>query len=499
MVKILHKNQSHTDSMIIGQGHTLMTGSLPKGVKPKSFSENYYKLTKPNKESIQKLGLFGSDIDYNVYYPDLKAEDLKPSESEFITPIFRLLSATIVSKNWCPTDFSQPGVIKDSMKYMLGQTVNCDHSTDIGNAIGSVSEVMWQDPYEIEGGITIPGGMNGVLKIDGKANPRIARGIMMDPPSVHSNSVTVQFKWDKSDPNMDDDEFYTKIGTYDADGNLIRRVVTEIVRYLETSLVSHGADAFAQKIGKDGKIINPQYAQRTYDSYKDYEEDKVKNFYFSDIKNDINSFNDTPVNNNDKNNLTQKNKKGMNEELKQFLEKLFGDNMLTLAEGQEITQENVISCIQTMTAENKELNVKVGNLTTETKTLAEQIKNKDTKIAELTDAAKVGNDYVQSLRDSTVEKYSKLMGDKKDEAIIKMMKAETTGVSTLISLNKDYTERLEEKFPLKCNKCGSLDVSRASSVKEDEDTTKNSEEPEQVKDTQSVLQHMYHDSITKNK
>ena len=160
--------------------------------------------------------------------------------------MFRLLSETIVSKNWNPTDFGQNGVLKASMKMSLGQTVNCDHETNIGNAIGAVSQVMWQESYK-DGSFTIPAGIDGILKIDGKANPRIARGILMEPPSIHSNSVTVQFKWDKSHPQMEDNEFYQKLGTYDSKGVMVRRMVTEIVRYLETSLVSHGADSFAQK------------------------------------------------------------------------------------------------------------------------------------------------------------------------------------------------------------------------------------------------------------
>ena len=31
---------------------------------------------------------------------------------------------------------------------LLGQTVNCDHETNIGNAIGAVSQVIWQDEYK---------------------------------------------------------------------------------------------------------------------------------------------------------------------------------------------------------------------------------------------------------------------------------------------------------------------------------------------------------------
>ena len=199
MSKFTKRNKEHLDSMVIGQGHTIMVGYIPEAVGAQAFSENYYKWKTPTPDTIAQFGFWGGDIDYNTYYPNLDKSELTPKDEEFIEPMFRLLSETIVSKNWNPTDFGQNGVLKASMKLLLGQTVNCDHETNIGNAIGAVSQVMWQESYK-DGSFTIPAGINGILKIDGKANPRIARGILMEPPSIHSNSVTVQFKWDKSHP-----------------------------------------------------------------------------------------------------------------------------------------------------------------------------------------------------------------------------------------------------------------------------------------------------------
>ena len=486
----IHSNPEHMESMIIGSGHTIMAGFLPKGVEPQTFSENFYKWNHVSQESVEKLGLFGSDIDYNTYYPGLTKEDLTPNSDEFIEPVFRLLSSTIVSKNWNPTDFGQPGVLKASMKLLLGQTVNCDHSTDIGNAIGSVSQVMWQEAYK-DGNFVIPAGINGVLKIDGKANPRIARGILMDPPSIHSNSVTVQFKWDKSHPGMDDRDFWNKLGTYDENGNMIRKVVTEVVRYLETSLVSHGADSFAQKIGEDGKIINPEFAKRTWTSFAEYHEDTKKAYYFTDFKDDYKSFqesNDTPENNI---NPLNTNKKESTMTLAEFLESLYGDNMLSLAEGQEKTAEVALQMVKDLVHGKNDLQAKVDNLTTEKNTLAEQVSNKEAEIANLTAMATVGKNHIASLRETTVANYKKLKGDAADETIITMLNAETTGLQTLISLNKDYQAQLEEKFPLTCSHCGSHDISRGSSVQEpdknDPDTTHNSE----VSSTNDVIEDLY--------
>jgi hypothetical protein len=496
MNKFTKKNKEHLDSMVIGQGHTIMAGYIPEAVGAKAFSENYYKWKNPTPDSIAQFGFWGGDIDYNTYYPNLDKSELTPKDEEFIEPMFRLLSETIVSKNWNPTDFGQNGVLKASMKMLLGQTVNCDHETNIGNAIGAVSQVMWQESYK-DGSFTIPAGINGILKIDGKANPRIARGILMEPPSIHSNSVTVQFKWDKSHPQMEDNEFYQKLGTYDSKGVMVRRIVTEIVRYLETSLVSHGADSFAQKIGSDGKIINPTFAKRTWASYEEYRDDKSKQYFFTDYKSDLSSFqeNDTrdSFNDNDaKDNHSNEN--NMNE-FEKFLESLFGDNMLTLEEGKEMNQETVVACIQNLVSSRNTLQTSVDNLTTEKTSLTEQISNLNAEVANLKEMATVGKNHIASLRENAVETYKKLMGENADETIVTMLNAETTGITTLVSLTKDYQARLEEKFPLTCSKCGSKDVNRASSIAEDdtegktgtEDTTQNQE----PSSTSSVLDGLY--------
>lgn len=504
MSKFTKKNKEHLDSMVIGQGHTIMAGYIPEAVGAQTFSENYYKWKNPTPDSIAQFGFWGGDIDYNTYYPNLDKSELTPKDEEFIEPMFRLLSETIVSKNWNPTDFGQNGVLKASMKMLLGQTVNCDHETNIGNAIGAVSQVMWQEFYK-DGSFTIPAGINGILKIDGKANPRIARGILMEPPSIHSNSVTVQFKWDKSHPQMEDNEFYQKLGTYDSKGVMVRRIVTEIVRYLETSLVSHGADSFAQKIGSDGKIINPTFAKRTWASYEEYRDDKSKQYFFTDYKSDLTSYqekDDTQgsFNDNDAKDNQSNEKNSMNE-LQKFLESLFGDNLLTLEEGKEMNQETVVACIQSLVSSRNELQTSVDNLTTEKNSLTEQVTNLNAEVANLKEMATVGKNHIASLREDAVATYKKLMGDNADETIVTMLNAETTGITTLVSLTKDYQARLEEKFPLTCSKCGSKDVNRASSVTEDDtqgkkitdgaDTIKNSELPS----TKNVIDNLYRNKI----
>lgn len=455
---ILHQNTSHLSSMVIGNGHSIMANYVPEAVGAKAFIENYYEWAKPN-DSIQSFGLFGGDIDYNTYYPNLDAADLKPKEEEFISPIFRLLSACTVSKNYNPTDFSKDGVLKASMKMLLGQTVNCDHETNIGNAIGSVSAVYWQEGYK-DNGIIIPAGINGTLLIDGKANPRIARGIMMNPPSIHSNSVTVQFKWDKSHPKMDDRDFYYKLGTYDEKGEQIRRIVTEVVRYMETSLVNHGADPYAQKI-EGGKIVNPGYANKVYSSFEEYVDKENKTYSFSDFKGD--SIDNTDITNNKQ---PETNNNQMHE-LELFLESLFGEQrILNLADGQEINKDNAFSAIKALKESNATLSTQLEEANQAKIDLETKLSEKESEVVSMTPLYEIGKNHFASLRDEATKAYKKLMGDKADETMINLISAETTGIATVISLLKDYTARLEEKFPLKCKKCGSTDVNRASSAEE---------------------------------
>lgn len=169
--------------------------------------------------------------------------------------------------------------------------------------------------------------------------------------------------------------------------------------------------------------------------------------------------------------------------------------MLSLAEGKEMTQEEVISCIQSLVSSKNSLQTTVDNLTTEKSSLTEQITNLNAEVANLKEMATVGKNHIASLRENAVTTYKKLMGDKADETIVTMLNAETTGIVTLISLTKDYQSRLEEKFPMVCASCGSHDVSRASSVAETNEktgtqkpaTTSNAE----AKSTSETLEDLY--------
>lgn len=453
------------DVMILGNGHSMLVGHKPTKVDSKSFSENLFKNAKVD-ESISSFGLFGGSINYNTFYPELKPEDIVPVDGDFIEPIYRMLSECIVGSCY-PTDFSRNNVLKDSMPLLIGQTVNCDHETEVGNAIGAVRTTIWQEAYKI-GDIEVPAGINGLLKIDAKSNPRLARGIMMDPPSIHSNSVTVKFTWEPSHPKMEINEFFNRMGSYDADGNLICRVATKIISYMETSLVSAGADPFAKQI-RDGKIVLPDSANNNYSFSADGETNSETPYFYMDYK-DVTrmaTIHNTMVFNYDNPNKQHKSKTNNMNELETFLASLFsGDGLLTLSEGATPNKEAVVSLITGMVSEVAQLKLDKNQLTTdlatrtqELATANETIANADKPDAEM---VSLGTNALTSLRSETVENYKKLSGEKADPALVALI--ENSKHEALVAFNTTYVQQLEEKFPAVCAKCGSHEVSRAASV-----------------------------------
>ena len=454
------------DVMVLGSGHSLMIPQLPKGINPQKLNEDFFKYTKMD-ETIQSFGLYGAKS-YQNYYPDVTPEDFNPSDSDFVEPTFRLLTACIVAKKYNPTDFSTPGVLKKSMSLLKGQTVYCDHNDDVHNSVGSIAEVMWQESFS-QNGVIVPAGINGLLKIDGKSNPRIARGIMMDPPSIHSNSVTVTFEWEPSHSFDDIWDFYYKLGSYDENGELIRKIVTNIISYSETSLVSHGADPFAQKINQNGELNNIEYVNaQYYGAMKNAEEkqDALKRaFYFGDFKSihtieeGVSTLHNTAkfnIENQERNKNNPKQKNMTQEELMAFLQGFIGEGMLSLSEGETLNTKS-------FTEKVTEIFKSYTELENTAKALKEEIASLKTQQGE-NQFNEIGKNYVKDIRESTIESYKKLNSEKVDENILSLLSSETTSLNTLQALKKTYDAQLEEKFPMACGKCGSQDISRSSSI-----------------------------------
>lgn len=464
---VTHPHKEYEGSIRMGAAHSLIIGHGPKLnlITAEQEADN-------RRSNLESFGLWEvATPNFNTYYPNATAEDLAPKDEEFIRPIYRALSEVIVRKKFDPIDFSKNGVLKASMSMLVGQSVYTNHDSFVGNEVGVVSKTFWAEAYEVNGQ-TIPAGINAEFLIDGKAHPKLSRGIMMDPPSIHSNSVTVNFKWIQSHPKMEYQEFRNKVGSYDEKGQLIRRIVSEITAYYETSLVSHGADPFAQKVGNDGKIVNPDLAIRR-DSFS-AEKEGASLYHFFSYKESLSEIT-IPVqldnnNNSEKSEETPKSKT-MNKELVLLMALLSG---YQLAEGLEnLSQEEFseqfdeAAFLAHVTEKKAELealktaSTELTAITTEKEALEAEIeplrefKTQNEKIAE-----KFGE--VRSSLQAEVERlYSIAHGKPASDKLRETFTGAT--FETLETFKESYYELVEDKYEMTCNDCNSHNITRASS------------------------------------
>ena len=461
----MHLNfKDKTGVITLDSGHSLILGHKPDKLTMDQIAEKI----STEKQDTANLGLFDSSTpNYTTYYPDVTADDLKPKDGDFIYPVFRLLSETTVQKGFKPIDFSKKGVLKKSMHKLLGQTINVDHETALGNAIGSVKEVAWQNAYTTASGQKIPGGINGTFAIDGKSNPRIARGIMMNPPSIHSNSVSVRFKWEQSHTFENENEFYQKLGTRDKDGEMVRVIVTDVVQFTETSLVAHGADPFAQKIGTDGKIVNPEFADGVY-SFGADDNKTTMNFDWKDGLLSLTA--DDTIPNQYNNNSKTKHVKQM--EFKEFLE-TFKPNFEL---GEDLNEENFTEKLEAfVTAKDAE----IQTLTDDKGDLETQLQSEKDTVTELNstiDGNKSKVELAGTVLDSTrleAKKFYELTAGKDDSDAAILKNIEEADFELAESLLKQYKSEAEKLFPDTCQDCNSTNVSKASTLQEGNDVDDN--------------------------
>lgn len=434
------------DILILDSLHSLIVGNTPDKLDIPDYTNKIL----DSKDSFDTYGLFdSSNANFGSYYPDVTASDLEPQEDEFIYPVFRALSAAVIQRGY--TDYSRNGVLKKSLQKLKGQTVYPNHDMVIGAHLGVVSEVYWQEEYKASNGLIVPAGINAKLKIDGKANPNIARAINMTPPALHSVSVTIQFLWEKSHPKMDDSEFWAKLGTMGPDKQMVSRIVTEVVRYWELSIVPHGADPFAKILGADGKIIPSNIAKAFA---KNAEELKTKHAVYS--------FKELAANS-----VIEKNNVTIPIETNHIITDDMDFTKLATALGlnkkpEELTEADILTAIGELKTSNTGLETSVTTLKNEKTQLETQLAEaRADGLKSKADADKYSQ-MVTDFRAKVLENYNKVMGDKKDEAIIKLIGS--SDYDTLTSLNKDYAQRLEAMYPLECKDCHSKNVERSSNA-----------------------------------
>lgn len=474
--------KTYIDLIILSGGHSMILGHKPEKI---TLEQVAMKL-ETEKQGILENGLFdNASPNFHTYYPDVKPEDLKPSPESFIRPTFRALSEVIVHKKWNPVDFSKKGVLKASMPLLQAQTLNIDHESSIGNAIGSVSAVAFQGGYTAEG-IKVPPGINVDLLIDGKSHPNIARKIMMKPPAIHSCSVTVRFEWEPSHKFENVTEFMHKVGQFGEDGKLIRRIVTKILGYSEISLVAHGADPFAKLVGDDGKILNPHIAD-AMESLSAQGKEKPQHYFFNyktDVISNSIDVDDTSDSNNNNNPTHIENLIQMKEYLLKLAASLNIENHADMDEAAlkiaidaaQARQMEVANSVAPKDTEITKLKADLEIEKTANKELKEKTKDMnlenlndtnlsslgDSKLEEVIANAEVGTKAMALQKIECIRLYKVLKGDTADEVIINGF--DKADFAMLTSYINDYSSELNKKFPGKCEDCQSTNITRNSSI-----------------------------------
>ena len=465
-------------------------------ITDKQIKENY------NLGSVREsFGFFGSSGDPNKFYPGLNIpEDVIPKPEDFIRVPFRLLSATVVGAgSWKATDFSDERVLKASLKKVDKKPIFTEHEQEMLNWVGIVEGTSWG----VKSG-DVPGGINGILAIDAKTNPKIARGVLIG--AIFSNSVTVEFDWKPSHTFSDMYEFDNLVGTYHEDGTMIRRIVTKIHDYHETSLVWLGADPYAKLIGDDGKLVNIDTAS-TYKLEKEdikttYTENKSYSIPMSLDKNIIS--------------LSKRKKQielkpeDMDKELKLALQKLLGlkdtdevkvENLSKLAlvdDKQKVKSENFGKLqavnekgenIDTPETIEKESFVMVdksqfeGLVTTNTELakfkadVNEKIPTEEgeillDKLGSLSAEAENGKTLIEAKRVECKRLYGLSVDQKVDKTITEMI--ENADPKQLEALITQYSGKATGKFTGTCKSCGSKEFEfRSTETGEDDPEAEN--------------------------
>jgi len=446
--------------------------------------------------------IFGS-INSSKFYEGVNNQNIIPKEEDFIDVPFRLISSTIVGAGtWKATDFGKnESVLKGSMPLLEGKPLYKDHETDLDNWVGVVKAVKWTGSVTKKG-VKIPSGIDGIVSIDAKTNPKVARGVLLG--SIFSNSVTVDFDWEMSHDYSSEGEFNNAIGTLGGDGTTVRRVVTKINDYYESSLVWLGADPFAKAINEEGDLIHIDhsavanyaknkfgfksslsYGKEANENTDRYEKQKKFVIGFGIDENVVPLSRKEEIKKSDMNKLAATliavlgsslnlTKNSTDKEALQALENFDVGSLKTEKDEsdlailvalkkqalenlgkEEVDFENFDKDYEFANkAELKKLRKSKKDFAKKLQDSEDEIESLESNISELEPMSKVGKKFSKQKKDEAIRLYKLTVGaDKAEASVVSLFdKATTDEVEGLL---KQYTKTATGKFTGKCKDCGS--------------------------------------------
>ena len=199
--------------------------------------------------------------------------EVDDSDPNIVARRFRLMSASHFrpTMGWFAVTIKMP---EDTLKAALPLfgpqadangttrplTVYKDHHTSVSEWCGTIDAA----PEYVEASDEIPGGVENVIRLDRVADAKIARGV--ETGALRSVSAGFTMEWEKSHPEMgDDDFFFAAVDDDEVDGERVALVCTAITGVDEISVVWEGADPHAKQIGAaataSGEIVDTPDAE----------------------------------------------------------------------------------------------------------------------------------------------------------------------------------------------------------------------------------------------
>lgn len=222
-----------------------------------------YSIKDPTPEALTEMQQLASLSKRSLQAEELPAltfDRVNPKDTDYIFPLFRALSADLIAGYFL--DFREKGVLEAAAPLLQGQTVYTNHRFwDVERWIGVVNLAEWDAKGERTSGIP---GINTELKIDWVVAPRIARGLLMKPPAIHSVSATVIFEWQASHPDLLEKRIFWQNLGEEIDGEIVRIIVTKILEFWELSLVFQGADRWAKQMPGDDEYDDEELIARSH-------------------------------------------------------------------------------------------------------------------------------------------------------------------------------------------------------------------------------------------
>lgn len=409
-------------------------GAIQLNESPQSLKNKIYQTQFRYNQPCKKEESFEPQENQETQKTKTQTETEKNlGDSDFVFVTYRALSATLLADR--PVDFSNQKMLKQSVNKLKGQTVFKDHETSVNNWVGRVESADWDEKSK-----DLPAGINARLKLDTIKDPMTVRGVLQG--AIHSASVTVSFEWQPSHPKlMKENTFFDSLGE-EIDGSLVRIVVTEIQKFWEISLVWQGADEFAKQIDKENQPAKQSALQEN-------------------LTNNQLNFNPSP------------HEKIAMDKLNALMNEVF-NTQVTEANFKEVLQTHTQSIVDEFQAKADQ-----------------QITKLEANLSELKTHALLGAQYLNDERNETIRLYKLAKENTVSEAILKTL--EKAELETIQAFKKEFEQEVENKFPAKCKRCGSHEITRQSSLDQpssDSNPTKktmlNKETANRVKDLHAL-------------